>query len=146
MIRSLRRWHRATFTLLAVVVPATVGAALVGRRAPVPSGTWPGELHPTSDGQGGPGAAWSHDALRVEVHDRTLRVLAWEEPAAPALGLYWSANEPVDGVLPGDARFLGALGSHPPRSFPLPADDGWIVAFSLGLGEVRGALDLAGLR
>jgi hypothetical protein len=96
---------------------------------------------------------WSESELLTELRRGddgalSVRVLSWSEPAAPALALYWCASQPADGALPEGARFVGALGaaSAAPRDFVLrdtPAG-GWLVLYSLGHGEVQGALELEG--
>ncbi|HVS19788.1 MAG TPA: hypothetical protein VMT18_14380 [Planctomycetota bacterium] len=149
MIRPLRARHRAIFALLAVLVPAGYATALLGRRAPAPESIWPAP--PTSERVAdGPerSVMWSPISLLTRLrrsNDGTLgvRLESWEEPAPPATILYWSPREPVDGELPAAARFVGALGAAPRELVLRDAPDGWLVLYSLGHGEVLGALDLA---
>ena len=150
MIRALRVRHRATFVVLAVLVPAALGAALLGRRTPAgpPPRPDPADVSVVTQ-RSEVVAVWSHLSLitrmwRDEDGSLGLRLEAWRAPAPPTTLLYWSAEEPRQGELPGDARFVGALGT-PPREFVLrdaPAG-GWLVLFSLGHGEVVGSLDLS---
>lgn len=150
VIRSLRVRHRAIFVLLALLVPAGYAAALLGRRAPPPASDWPALESPSAPDGEPRTVLWSTLELLTELRradDGALHVRAqsWSEPAAPALALYWSARAPTDGELPGDARFVGALGGAT-RDFVLrdtPAG-GWLVLYSLGHGEVQGALELEG--
>jgi hypothetical protein len=153
VIRPLRARHRAIFAVLAMVVPAGYAAALLGRRAPPPPSAWPAAELPAAPA--GAGAErivmWSSHSLLTRLwrsSDATLavRVEGWREPAPPALALYWSPSAPSGTALPDGARFVGALGAAggAPRELALrqaPAG-GWLVLFSLGHGEVQGALAL----
>jgi hypothetical protein len=152
MIRPLRARHRAIFVALAVLVPATYAAALLGRRAPAPESDWPAAEPATTDGaaQTLQHDRWSPHALETELlrdggGATWLRVDAWREPLPPAAVLYWSPIEPRDGELPPQARFLGALQAAPCR-FALPHGSarGWLVLYSLGHGSVSDALALEG--
>jgi hypothetical protein len=151
LIRALRARHRAIFALLAVLVPAGYAAALLGRRGPPPESDWPADaLLQAPDGT--PRVVlWSEIELLTELRRGEggalfVRALSWSEPAAPALALYWCASEPADGELPEDARFVGALGgaSAAPRDLVLrdAPENGWLVLYSLGHGEVQDALEL----
>lgn len=152
MIRALRSRHRAIFALLTVLVPVAYAAALLGRVQPPPASEWPAEPSPPAPEKPSRLVMWSEHELLTQLRradDGALhvRAVSWSEPAAPALALYWSADAPQDAELPADARFVGALGSasSAPRDFVLsdaPAG-GWLVLYSLGHGEVQGALSLA---
>lgn len=151
MIRALRARHRAIFSGLALVVPAGFAAALLGRQPPPSESPWPADGTAPAP-QGEPRIVmWSTQELLTELRrgdDGTLyvRALSWREDAAPALALYWCPAGPTHGMLPEGARFVGPLGSPggAPRALALrdaPAA-GWLVLYSLGHGEVQGALEL----
>lgn len=149
MIRALRVRHRVAFAALALIVPAGYAAALLGRRGPPPASAWPAESTLAAPAGRARVVMWSSIELLMELRrggDGALFVsaLSWSEPAPPALALYWSAGEPADGELPPDARFVGALGGAPSELalHDAPAG-GWLVLYSLGHGEVLGALALA---
>ena len=54
---------------------------------------------------------------------------------APDPLLYWSAS-PAQGALPSDARLLGPLSAAPVQRFPLPAERGQLIVYSLGHAEI----------
>lgn len=144
MIAPLRARHRATFTRLAVILPALFALALATRApeptnaslpAPAPDSVPPiatvlrkhVQLHRGSVYSASFGSDPSAVALVQEGGERAPDVLA-----------YWSETEPRDGELASDALLLGPVGERE-RTYRLPEsahDSGWIVLFSLAYGEV----------
>ena len=131
MIRPLRRAHRAIVTMLALVLPVLVVAALAARRE-IPASTRFAGLSPrraTFEGEG-PGA-----------------IVRWEKRLeqlpAPDVLVYWS-GEPVSGsVLPRDAVLVGRF---VPDVLPSPASRsaGYLILYSLAHQEVIDAARLGG--
>jgi hypothetical protein len=159
VIRALRRRHLRAFTLLAVVLPAILVAALTTRRTPPVVASAPTALtDPTLD-------TWvafdSAEAQALEVSIR-IRLLA---PAATTSGpmtrlgveleptraigrpdvlVYWTALAPGSNeALPSDALLIGAMGGTRPRRFELPRpaqSSGSLVLYSAAHREVLGTL------
>ena len=162
MNRSLRRAHLRRSLGMALLLPLGLGAALWSREAPPIDDSELSGLHassPTSEA-----ALEAAKLSRVEFSGLGVALLPWyqtTEPvggielvaerqlAAPDVLVYWSAVEsplaPGADLAP-DAMLLGTFPGGGSRHFDLPAagqgGGGQVLLYSLGHGEVLGALPL----
>ncbi len=108
MIRSLRRRHRATAFLLALLLPAAFVAALAARPAPEPQ---LGERVRAALGF----------SLGVDAFGRlVLELDASGAPVIPDALVYWAPDASGERELPPGAVLLGALPQDAARLFILP--------------------------
>jgi hypothetical protein len=135
VIRSLRRRHRASALLLALLLPPAFIAALAARPAPEPSHTVPGSAE----------FAWSlgRDAFGRLV----LELDASGAPVIPDALVYWVPEVADEPALPPGAVLLGALHQDAARLFSLPdaagEQSGVALVFSLAWQERVAAYPLA---
>lgn len=138
MIRALRRTHRASVLLLALLLPAAYLVALGARPTPPAAGVF--SPKPAPDFRVG------RDAFGRLV----LELDARGAPLIPDALVYWAAETTAESPLPPDAVLLGALPQDAVRSFNLPwaAHEGTGVAlvFSLARQERVAEFPLADAR
>ena len=157
MIRSLRKRHMATFSVLLVVLPLLYALALSVRSEPKSVDELPAF---------GDDAAAFSVVLAERAHDSsafkaTTRIVADQSPAgqirleialhanieAPDMLLYWSASDVESGgQLPSNAYLLGSLQAASRQQVPLPSaareKDGRLILYSLGHQEVVASVPL----
>jgi hypothetical protein len=155
MIRPLRQRHLVMMTLLAILVPLVLVAALTARSAVPLAEAIPGSLVSVpperSDG-------WYELApdiparvrIRQEKDGWKLDYLPVGDPEKPDLLLYWSAS-PADGSgkLAADAILLGSLAGAQARTFPVEEEidrAGYFIVYSLAHAEVVGSAAVPGER
>jgi len=151
VIRSLRKRHLATFSVLLVVLPLLYVLALSVRSEP--------KIVESLPVFGDDAAVFSivlaeyvHDAPAFEATTRLvadesragrmhLDIVLHERIEAPDVLLYWSASDAAaGGQLPADAYLLGSLQRASRQQVPLPRAarerDGHLILYSLGHQEV----------
>ena len=149
MIQRLRAQHRATFALLAIVLPIGLWAALGSRRA-VPAAAVP------SESAGLPETPPARDEI-VTAGTTRLRLRVWpatkdgrrvleltpeQDPELPDVLIYWTNSDATD-ELPPDCTLLGSLAGAQARRFTLAAEvrRGRLVLYSLAHQEIVASLE-----
>ena len=136
MNAPLRRRHRATVTLLAVLVPAMVLMALAAR---TPAPTDRANLSPPSPAGSQEIETFPGFIGRMSVEGGGILTLeGTEELRQPDVLAYFSTSAPGDS-LPVDVHLLGPVAYRQARSFPLPdeaAAGGHLILYSLAHQEV----------
>jgi hypothetical protein len=149
MNHGLRSAHRVAAGFIAIAAPATLAVAIVSRRSTPPSVALSVEGAPvaTIEATGGQASAWrgleAMSRVGTDAHGRLLvEISPLRQSGAPDVMVYWAPEEPAD-RLPDGAILLGAHDETGSRAFalPIPAQNrpGFLVAFSLGHGEVIGS-------
>lgn len=151
MIAPLRRLHRRSMPVLALVLPLGLWAALDARPAlPVQPGVTTGQgFDPEQANDSRPGRLVLADGSSLFVMQSAGRVelhCDGPAPALPALLVYGAISNVEPAELPGGAHLLGGLGGPAPRHYELPealvGDDTWLLVYSLGHQELVGACPL----
>lgn len=158
MIRPLRRRHRVTVSVLAVVLPVLFVAGLLTRRPPAVMETLPGALRPDSGTSSillaeEPGL-WGDAAITTRLYaDGTpaARLAVALRPdaylKAPDILVYWHPTRPTDDAVPDGAYLLGTLAGTHAQRFILPDTalraDGHLMLYSLGHRQVIATAGLA---
>ena len=151
MIRPLRVWHRRMISILALVVPALLVAALAVRR---PAPTDSDAADPLEQERFRPervtqriSSAPPLPAIEVELAGLALSLHTALFDERPDVLLYWSADRPASGgTWPGEAHLLGSGDGHFDGFLLLPEAarkrDGWLVLYSVAHREVVAELQL----
>lgn len=143
MIAGLRRAHRATFLLLAVLLPTGFVVVIAGRTPMPRTATLPPDPRSAASEDAGialiPNArrrltATDGSSFQLARQEGILLVAQGGEPAPDVLAYWTNANGRFD-ALPEDAKLLGSVGVRP-RRYLLPATSGQVVLFSLARGSV----------
>ena len=139
MIAPLRRRHRAVFTLLALLLPVGLVAALRAR----PSFD---TFEPGDATQGALAVDGLEAPLVAVLSEDVLELRALIDPKVPNLLVYHSQLAPPGAGLPPDARLLGALPGTRPTSFELGSSAGVLLFYDLGHSTLLGSLPLSEVR
>ena len=158
MIRAHRRRHLGAFTILAVVLPVILVAALAARRTPPVVASAPTALtDPALDTWVALDSAEA-EVLEVPIRIRLLAPLPSTTPTRfgveleptqpigrPDVLVYWTASPPaINEALPSDGLLLGSIGGTRPRRFELPQPAlqirGSLILYSAAHREVLGTL------
>lgn len=135
MIRPLRKLHRFTFYILAVLLPVIFIAGLAVRR-PIP----PSPSQPVVDQTGAARSASGEAGAPAASGEEAIDLNELRASGAPDPLIYWSREQPQGDQLSQDAVLLGALSnlqgasSVRPRDLLPPAareSDGYLIIYSL---------------
>ena len=120
MIQPLRKVHRRSFVLLALVLPAVFIAGLLARRPLVPAERVSDRI-----------SLVLPSGAEMVIDSRDLWGSAVD---APDPLVYWTLAAPAPGSLPGGARLLGSLEAARRNRLRLPGDTGargYLILYSL---------------
>ncbi len=125
MIRRLRRQHRVTFLILAVLLPAVVVAAVLARPELPPE---PEQLAWRDQRPGG------RTTFEIAQESGWITLTRTSACGAPDLLLYWAPEPGRTGEagLPEGARLLGTLPPQPDMRVRLSETGGHVILYSLG--------------
>lgn len=154
MIAPLRRRHRLTTTLLAIVVPVLYVVALAAR-PDEPVAELPAALAETPPGNVDNDFGELFTDPAIVVRSRHDGADWWIEldPKRPVVSpetlVYWTRSSATAGQLPEDAYLIGSLAGDRSRTFAMPKNAlglaGSLVLYSLGAQEVVASTRLPAL-
>lgn len=147
MIAPLRRAHRLAWLGLTPLGFGLIGLAVSQRPAAAVVDTLPPGLGPPAAPLEGPTTAVEGLPVRVVVGGPGRRAtLRYDQPLrSPDVLLYWSPTIEGEGV-PAGARLLGPLVGRGVEGVDLPADEGFLLFYSLAHAERLGFVALGGAR